>query len=121
MGDVDGGSHSGYGHGHGEAGYGMLECGEDFEKMRKKLRTKVDIATRLEMLRADGIVWIVLLNAEQGKTRARCFLWWIRLMVRHSDKDIAGTELADNLGDERIGEIFCARNTERSVLISGFT
>jgi hypothetical protein len=54
-------------------------------KRERRLKEKVDIATRLEMLKTDGLVWLVLLNADQ-------------------DAEIQGTELADNTSDEQVGK-----------------
>jgi hypothetical protein len=35
-------------------------------KDEQKLQSKVDIANRLEMLKTDGLVWLVLMNADRG-------------------------------------------------------
>lgn len=46
--------------------YGMQSSGRRMQKVESRLQTKVDIATRLEMLKTDGLIWVVLLNADQG-------------------------------------------------------
>lgn len=69
-----------------------------------RLAMQVAKADRLEMLRTDGLVWLVLLNAEDGALPfclafSRCDAY-IRFVI---DKLIEGTELVDTDASETIG------------------
>ena len=53
--------------GGGYDAYGLQSVGDRLMgTVQDKLRTEVDIATRLELLKTDALVWVVLLNADQG-------------------------------------------------------
>jgi hypothetical protein len=71
----------------------------------KKLRGKVAKADRLEANATNDIVWVVVMNADQGSHVFPIFTLF-GLLTCGLDIEIEGRELADNLEDEQIGE-FC--------------
>jgi hypothetical protein len=65
----------------------------------RRLRAKVAKADRLEYITTDGLVWVVLFNADRGESLSSTCLRYVLMHYIFTDSEIEGRELADSNKD----------------------